>query len=179
VKYLIPLLFIIFGYTVIYAYQHRTPEVVKQTPVVPITPTAQQSYKVTKVIDGDTLQVQSNGTTETVRLIGVDTPETVDPRKPVQCYGPEASAETKRLLEGKQVTLEADPSQGDRDKYGRLLRYVYWFTNTEYLLVNEALIFNGFGREYTYDNPYQYQKLFKASQDSAQANKRGLWGACN
>jgi micrococcal nuclease len=176
-KYLIPLLFIIFGCSLVYAYQHRPQDI--QPSVTPTKPATQQIYQVTHVIDGDTIQVQINGITETVRLIGVDTPETVDPRKPVQCYGPEASAETKRLLEGKQVTLEADPSQGDRDKYGRLLRYVYWFTDDGYLLVNDALIYYGFGREYTYDQPYEYQKLFKASQESAQANKRGLWAMCH
>lgn len=114
-------------------------------------------------------------------MIGVDTPETLDPRKPVGCYGPEASAETKRLLEGKQVTLEADLSQGDRDKYGRLLRYVYLpGTDTTFsTFLNLYLIEEGFGREYTYSKPYKYQDDFIAAQRDAEKYKRGLWGACN
>ena len=114
-------------------------------------------------------------------MIGVDTPETLDPRKPVGCYGPEASAETKRLLEGKQVTLEADLSQGDRDKYGRLLRYVYLVgTDTSFSThLNLYLIEQGFGREYTYDKAYKYQDDFIAAQRDAGKYKRGLWGACS
>lgn len=161
-KYLALALFIITGWTLVYIYEHRPPQV------------PAQEYQVVSVTDGDTIHISMNGTIETVRLLGVDTPETVDPRKPVQCYGPEASQQTKALLTGKQVTLEADPSQDDRDKYGRLLRYVYLGSQNVSLL----LITEGYGREYTYDKPYKYQKEFRAAESNAKTNRRGLWGAC-
>lgn len=82
-------------------------------------------YPVTKVIDGDTIVLNIKWKNETIRLIGLDTPETVDPRKPVQCFGEQASDEAKKILAGKSVRIETDPSQGERDKYGRLLAYIY------------------------------------------------------
>lgn len=167
-KRLIPALFILIGFISVYAYQHKP-----QSPTV--QPAVLETAKVTRVMDGDTIQVSRNGKTETVRLIGVNTPETVDPKKPVECYGPEASAETKQALEGKQVSLEADPSQGDRDKYGRLLRYVYLHgENVSYYLIQM-----GYGREYTYDKPYKYQKDFQQAQAAAQQAGFGLWARCN
>ncbi len=84
-----------------------------------------EKYKVVKVIDGDTVDVLINGKTERLRLIGINTPETLDPRRPVECFGIEASNKAKELLTGKYVFLESDPSQGERDKYERLLRYVF------------------------------------------------------
>lgn len=129
-----------------------------------------RSY-VSRVIDGDTIVVEINGVSEKVRLIGVDTPETVDPRKPVQCFGKEASEFVKSLLENKAVRLEADASQGDRDKYSRLLRYVYQGVT----LVNEKIIEEGYGHEYTYRTPYQYQKEFKTAERSARESQKGLW----
>ena len=82
-------------------------------------------WLVTKVVDGDTIEVQFEGVKETIRFIGIDTPETKDPRKPVQCFGQEASNKMKELVENKQVILESDPSQGELDKYGRLLRFLF------------------------------------------------------
>jgi len=76
-------------------------------------------------VDGDTIVVKISGREETVRFIGADTPETHDPRKPVQCFGQAAAEHTKSLLGGKSVRLAADPQDSNRDKYGRLLRYVY------------------------------------------------------
>lgn len=127
---------------------------------------------VTRVIDGDTLWVLVNEKTEKVRLIGVDTPETVDPRKPVQCFGKEASDFTKALLLNKQIILEADLSQGDRDKYGRLLRYVFLNDGT---LVNQKIIADGYGHEYTYRIPYKYQTEFKTAEQFARTREQGLW----
>ena len=94
-----------------------------QTPV-PTTPVSTPQYtyySVIDVVDGDTIKVSMNGTITTLRLIGMDTPETVDPRKPVQCFGKEASNKAKELLSGKKVRLEMDPSQGTLDTYGRTL----------------------------------------------------------
>lgn len=127
---------------------------------------------VTRVIDGDTIVVLINGVSEKVRLIGVDTPETVDPRKTVQCFGKEASSFTNELLENRAVTLEADPSQGDRDRYRRLLRYVFLEDGT---LVNKEIIIRGYGHEYTYRIPYKYQSEFKNAERTAREYQKGLW----
>ncbi|MEK7473339.1 MAG: thermonuclease family protein [Patescibacteria group bacterium] len=130
------------------------------------------TFLVTHVVDGDTFDVDMNGKTERLRMIGVDTPETVDPRKPVQCFGKEASAKTKELLTGKRVTLEADPSQGERDKYDRLLRYAFLPDGRNLALV---LIQEGYAHEYTYNTPYKYQQMFKDAERAAREGKKGLW----
>lgn len=129
---------------------------------------------VTRVIDGDTLVVIVDGREEKIRLIGIDTPESVDPRKDVECFGLEASEALKKLVENKYVRLEVDPTQSDRDKYGRWLRYV-WLNEVN---VNFEMIANGFAYEYTYDLPYKFQIDFKNAQKEAKDNKRGLWGEC-
>ena len=131
-----------------------------------------ETFKVIKVIDGDTINVDINGKVETLRLIGIDSPETVDPRKPVQCFGKEASAKAKSLLSDKSVRLEADPTQGERDKYQRLLRYVFLEDGTNF---NKLMISEGYAHEYTYNIPYKYQSEFKQAQKEAEENKRGLW----
>ncbi len=133
---------------------------------------------VTHVVDGDTIDVDLNGKSERIRLIGIDTPETVDPRKPVQCFGREASNKTKGMLSGKQVRLEADPTQDDRDKYGRLLRYVFLEDGTNY---NEWLVAQGYAHEYTYNIPYKYQAEFKDAEHKARDSDKGLWSpnTCN
>lgn len=140
----------------------------------PLPSPSQQStlYSVISVIDGDTIKVTINGQQETLRLIGIDSPETVDPRKPVQCFGKEASAKAKSLLTGKSVSLESDPTQGERDKYQRLLRYVFLEDGTSF---NKLMISEGFAHEYTYDTPYKYQSEFKQAQKDAETNKTGLW----
>lgn len=136
-------------------------------------PTTQSGlYTVSSVIDGDTIQVIIDNKKETLRLIGIDTPETVDPRKPVQCFGKEASAKAKSLLSGKSVRLEADPTQGERDKYQRLLRYVFLEDGTNF---NKLMISEGYAHEYTYNTPYKYQSEFKMAQKEAEASKVGLW----
>lgn len=145
-----------------------TPTSVKTPTPVPVT----NFYTILSVTDGDTFKVSINGTTETLRMIGMDTPETVDPRKPVQCFGVEASNRAKQLLTGKKVRLEADSTQGERDKYGRLLRYAYLEDGTFF---NKSMILEGYAHEYTYDTKYKYQAEFKAAQAEAQASKRGLW----
>ena len=135
-------------------------------------------YSVVKVVDGDTIKVDINGNIEKLRLIGLDTPETVDPRKPVQCFGVEASNKAKELLQGKKVKLENDASQGERDKYNRLLRYVYLEDGTFF---NKLMIESGYGHEYTYNIPYKYQKEFMEAETYARENNLGLWhpDVCN
>lgn len=129
--------------------------------------------KVLKVIDGDTINVEVEGKSQTIRLIGIDSPETVDPRKSVQCYGKEASDKAKELLTGKNVTLESDSTQGDKDKYSRLLRYVFLEDGTD---ANKLMISEGFAHEYTYqNNPYKYQGEYIKAEQLARENKKGLW----
>ena len=137
----------------------------------------QEWYEVVRVVDGDTIIVDIGGKNTTIRLIGLDTPETVDPRKPVQCFGREASAKAKQILSGSSVRLETDSSQDTYDKYGRTLAYVYFGANSkpEGILVNEYMIVEGYGHEYTYHLPYKYQSEFKAAEKGAREAKRGLW----
>lgn len=129
--------------------------------------------KVIKVIDGDTVTVEIDGKKETIRLIGIDTPETVDPRKPVECFGIEASNKAKEILMGKSVRLEADSIVGERGKYGRLLRYIFLEDGTNF---NKMMIGEGYAYEYTYNSSYKYQNEFKQAEKEARETKRGLWG---
>ncbi len=131
-------------------------------------------YKVTSFSDGDTISVDMNGVTEKVRLIGVDTPETHDPRKEVQCYGQAASAFTKQLIGANRVRLQADPENTNRDRYKRLLRYVY-LPNGQ--LVNAEIIKQGFGFAYVYF-PFSKLEEFKTYQKEAESKGLGLWGEC-
>lgn len=131
-------------------------------------------YHVVGVSDGDTVKVAMNGKTESIRMIGVDTPESVKPNSPVQCYGQEASDFTKKELTGKTVRLETDPIGDNRDRYDRLLRYVYLADGT---LWNQKLIEQGYGFAYL---SFQFGKQadFAATQAKAQETKAGLWAAC-
>lgn len=141
-----------------------------------ITPTGdlpnKTLYRVLKVVDGDTIDVLIEGKSERLRLIGINTPETVDPRKEVECFGHEASNKAKEILTNQYVVLENDISQSERDKYGRLLRYVFLPDGTNY---NLFMIEEGFAYEYTYDSVYKYQMEFKLAQEYAQNNQKGLW----
>jgi micrococcal nuclease len=131
-------------------------------------------YTVSKVIDGDTLELQLGDKIEKVRLIGVNTPETVDPRRKVECFGREASDYAKKILTGQKVSLEFDPSQDQRDKYSRLLAYLYLEDGS---LFNLDLIKAGYAYEYTYKKPYLYQSQFQSAEDQAQSKQLGLWSA--
>lgn len=135
-------------------------------------------YQVLEVVDGDTIKINLNGATTTIRLIGMDTPETLDPRKVVQCFGKEASAKAKELLSGKMVRLENDSTTEELDKYSRPLKYVYLEDGTFY---NDKMIRDGYAHEYTYNKPYKYQTQFKEAQKEASTNLRGLWASdtCN
>jgi micrococcal nuclease len=132
--------------------------------------------QVIRVVDGDTVHVQVDGVNVTVRVLGLDTPETVDPRKGVQCWGPEASANAKRLLSGRRVTLVADPTQADKDRYGRVLRYIR-LGGRDYTL---DAVSAGMGRVYTYGRKpvLEYPELEEA-QRQAMAAGRGLWSCPN
>lgn len=125
---------------------------------------------VTRVIDGDTIEVNINGRIEKVRLIGVDTPETVHPTRGEEPYGREASNFTKSQLEGKSIELEFDVQE--RDRYGRLLAYV-WLNGT---LFNKTLVEQGYAQVATFPPNVKYVDIFTETQKQARENNRGLWG---
>ncbi len=131
-------------------------------------------YGVISVEDGDTIVVDMNGTDERIRFIGVDTPETRDPRKPVQCFGRAAGDFTKQLIGNQPVRLEADPLSTNRDRYNRLLRYVYLPDNT---LVQAEIIKQGYGFAYT-SFPFTKSDEFRRYQSEAMQQNRGLWASC-
>src|SRR3989344_1218237 len=147
-----------------------TPTTTSQTQQ-PQQATQQQTNTVlvTRVIDGDTIEIEGG---QKVRYIGIDTPETVDPRKPVQCFGVEASNKNKELVSGKRVRLEKDVSE--TDKYGRLLRYIY-IGDT---FVNLELVKQGFAYSSTYPPDIKYQNQFTDAQRLAREQNEGLWGSC-
>lgn len=150
----------------------ETATVVQKTALAQSAAPISTGYKVSSVVDGDTVKVTIDGKIETIRIIGLNTPETVDPRKPVECFGKEASSKAKELLSGKTVTLEVDSPQGDRDKYGRLLRYVILPDGRDF---GKTMIAEGYAYEYTYNTPYKYQKIYKEAQLTAQSQQLGLW----
>lgn len=135
----------------------------------------QQYYTVSEVVDGDTIKIKDIGT---IRLIGINTPEVKDLRRPVECFGQEASQKAKELLFNKNVRLEYDNSQGEKDKYGRILAYVY---REDGLFFNHEMIKTGYAYEYTYNTPYFYQELFRTAEEYARINSLGLWSpkTCN
>ncbi len=127
---------------------------------------------VVRVVDGDTIVVELDGAEETVRYIGVDTPETVKPGAPVECFGPEASSLNKRLVEGETVRLAFDRER--RDRYGRLLAYVH----VGDLLVNAELIRQGVARTLEIEpNTSRADGLARLEAQAGRVGK-GLWGAC-
>jgi endonuclease YncB( thermonuclease family) len=143
------------------------------TETINITGTDQATgnlYKVTRVVDGDTIEIEMNGKAEKVRLIGVDTPETVHPTKGEEPYGKEASNFTKAQLTGQQIRLELDVQE--RDRYGRLLGYVCMGDT----MFNEVLLREGYAQLLTIPPDVKYVERFKAVQKEAREANRGLWG---
>jgi micrococcal nuclease len=128
---------------------------------------------VTRVVDGDTVHVNLHGKDTTVRILGIDTPETVDPGEPVECGGPQASAWAKQLLTGETVRLRTDPTQDTADKYGRTLAYLTLPNGTDYSILAAR---KGYAKAYTYDVPVQEAPQIEKAQAKAKAADRGLWG---
>ena len=154
----------------------------------PEEPGGFESATIERIVDGDTLVVRITGRTEgaglgaalvgrtyRVRLIGIDTPESVDPRQPVQCFGREAAAATEALVDGRPVRLVKDVEE--TDGYDRLLRYVY----IESEMVNARLVVNGYAHAYTYPPNIRHSKLFVHLEREARQSDRGLWSpeTCN
>lgn len=132
------------------------------------------TYQVRSFHDGDTISVNMDSGEETIRFIGVDTPETQDPRKAVQCYGKNASEFTKSLIADKPVRLEADPLSSNRDRYNRLLRYIYL---PDGRLVQAEIIKQGYGFAYT-SFPFTKSEEFSRYQKEAREQNLGLWKDC-
>lgn len=129
---------------------------------------------VTKVIDGDTFEIEGG---LKVRMLGIDTPETVDTRKPVGCFGKEASNEVKNLLSEQVVILQKDLS--NTDKYNRLLRYVFLsLEDGKILFVNDYLLREGFAQTLNYPPDVKYAKQFLEAEEEAKMGRRGLWEKC-
>lgn len=156
---------------------------VKNSPIInhadqQINLASHKLVKVIQVVDGDTIKVSADGLVETVRIIGIDTPETVHPNKPVECFGLEASDQTKKLLNKGYVYLFKDETQGERDKYGRKLAYVILADGRD---LAEEMIIAGYGYEYTYNLPYINQSKYQLAQNFARENSLGLWaeGVCD
>lgn len=138
----------------------------------PIPISGRSGATVTRVVDGDTVIARVGGKELRVRLIGIDTPETVAPDQPVECFGPAASAFTHRRLEGRDVELEFDVERLDR--YGRTLAYV-WLGGE---LFNETLVREGYAVVTTFPPDVRYVDRFVAAQRAAREQHLGLWGAC-
>jgi micrococcal nuclease len=137
------------------------------SPVPPVMPAGLVLARVTHIRDGDTIEVSINNSPSLpVRLIGIDTPENA------QCYDNEATAQMRALVVNQDVLLEADPSQDDKDRFQRLLRYV-WLQDGR--SVNHLLVADGFAFEYTFRTAYKYQAAFKVAEQYAKAGQRGLW----
>jgi micrococcal nuclease len=132
-----------------------------------------QSAKVSRIIDGDTVVLLLDGKKIKCRLIGIDTPETKHPQKPVEAYGKEASAFTFNLLKGETVWIETEPSN-KQDKYGRLLAYLY--RAPDGLFVNLEIVRQGYGHAYT-RYPFKYMEEFRHYERRAREVGKGLWGS--
>jgi endonuclease YncB( thermonuclease family) len=132
-------------------------------------------YNVISFEDGDTITIDMNGKSERIRMIGVDTPETQDPRLPVQCFGKVASEFTKTLIGTSPVRLVSDPTNTNRDRYDRLLRYVYL---PDGKLVNAEIIKQGYGFAYTLF-PFEKLEEFRTFEKNARELGLGLWGTCD
>lgn len=147
------------------------PQPLPQHSSLPVT-NPNHLYPVEEVVDGDTIKILVDNSIIPIRMIGVDTPESVDPRRTVQCFGREAALYTRSLLQGQKVFVIADATQDNADKYQRLLRYI---KRADGLEINETLLMQGYAYEYTFIVPYQRQQRFRQLEDQARQLKRGLW----
>ncbi len=139
---------------------------------------APETHLVTRVVDGDTIEIDNN---ITIRYIGIDTPETKDPKKVVECFGQEAFKKNVQMVLNKYIRMEKDISE--KDRYNRLLRYV-WVLDTNNatssgIFVNELLVREGYAHAVTFPPDIKYQEVFRNAQQKAREENKGLWNACN
>jgi len=144
---------------------NKLPEVLSAFSTQPKT--VQKQVILTKVVDGDTVKVLIDGSEQTIRLIGINAPEMSD------CRGAWGGEELNKLLENQTILLEDDPTQGDKDKYNRLLRYIHTETGQN---INGKMVEIGAAKEYTYDKDYKYKDLFVTAQNLAKQDSLGVWG---
>jgi micrococcal nuclease len=150
--------------------QNQTPELTQET-------AEPYFHQVVSVTDGDTIKVLVDGKTETVRLVNMNAPESVDPRRPVECMGQEASEKMSELVAGRPVKLERDTTQRNRDRYGRLLRFVFLEDGTD---VGLEMIKLGYAYSTPYgSSPHQYIDLYEQAEDGAREQGLGLWNKAN
>jgi micrococcal nuclease len=167
ISFIIFLLLTIFSTFFESEFEEKVEEEVLQTQDVQ----NENIFTVTRIVDGDTIVVQQEDEEFRVRMIGIDTPESVHPNKPVEYFGIEASKKLKELIENKNVELKKDGTQDDVDRYGRLLRYVY----LDDVDINLEMIKQGYAFEYTYRIPYEKQQEYKQAQEDAKLKNLGLW----
>lgn len=135
------------------------------------------TVEVLRAVDGDTIIVEIGGVEERVRYIGIDAPESVQPNQPVECYGREAAEANATLVDGEPVVLQRDVT--DRDRFGRLLRYVYVDGDADDgTLVNIELVRNGFAESVSYEPDVTRQDALDQAEQEARGEERGMWGAC-
>lgn len=146
-----------------------TPAAPKQT----AAPTAHNPedywHKVTAVVDGDTVKASIDGKEQTIRIIGINAPESTSTK---DCYGDESTSKAKEFLTGKWIKIESDKTQDNTDKYQRLLRYVYFDQATDF---GKRMIQEGYAYEYTYAKPYKKQAVYRTTQEEAKTKSLGLW----
>lgn len=169
----VPVIILLLSYATYYGQQHGWLDSAGQA----VESNQPGLYSIAHFVDGDTIAVNMNGKVETVRFVGVDTPETHKPNTPLQCYGPAAAAYTKNTITqaGSKVRLASDSLSTNRDRYGRLLRYIYLPDGT---FLNEQLVLNGYAFYYPYF-PFTKSSQFQADEQQAMAAHRGLWSSCH
>jgi len=155
---------------VVWPKQNKKIEKVELEEKISITPTIvvnqkTEEYLVKKIIDGDTLVIEVENKEETIRMVGINAPESNE------CGGVESAKKLKVLLENKKIIIKRDETQDDKDIYGRTLRYVF----LEGVNINQKMVEDGWAKEYTYKTAYKYQSDFKKVQNEAKEKKLGIW----
>ncbi len=143
-----------------------------------IAENSREHAELVRVVDGDTIVVRVAGNEEKIRIIGINTPESVKTNSPVECFGKEAGEHISDLLEQSgTLRIETDPTQDTRDSYGRLLAHVF----IDDVNIGNQMVFDGYAYEFTYREPYIYQSDYRNAQTDARNNNRGLWSpeTCN
>ncbi|MCD8494708.1 MAG: thermonuclease family protein [Candidatus Pacebacteria bacterium] len=131
------------------------------------------THRIVRIVDGDTMVVRTSaGREERIRVIGIDTPETVHPNRDIACFGIEATAFARTLFTNQDIIITTDPTQGDRDRYGRMLGYITLPDGRDF---GHTMIHQGYAFEYTFRIPYQKQSLYKDAERDARMHKRGMW----
>jgi|AntAceMinimDraft_6_1070360.scaffolds.fasta_scaffold07959_2 micrococcal nuclease len=161
-----PFLILVIGIFIILVREYEWNQIINTPPEIT------GNAELIRIVDGDTLIVRLNGIDERVRIIGIDTPESVKPNSPVECFASETSDHMKQLLNNiNSVRVETDPTQDTRDRYGRLLAHIF----VGNVNIGNQMVYDGYAYEYTYREPYLYQREYRKAQRAARSAKNGLW----